>query len=546
MAHELTIIARLRDEAAKQINMLQGRFMQFGNTIKSHFLGIGVAVTAAIIGAKKGWDLFIGSAIEQEDAIKRLNVALQIQGTYTDALSKKYQNFAESLQKNTRFADDAIEGAMQTLISVGNVGPAMIERATKATLDFADATGRDLNTAALTVAKAAAGFTGELSRYGIVLDDTIPKSQKFDAALSFMEKRFGGAAQENVNTFSGRLEQLKNAFSDVAEEIGMAATQSTSAGEAFKKMAEWLYNFSQGVRDARTGRLIEQIEAIREEIEELESGGAMQMLQNHLYAIFGGDSQARLEMYRGKLKELEEQLVSLNQNAAAGIGIDVNLGRVNVQPQEPEQVSKMSAAWDKFTTDFKDKWEKAANAAKDIGGQTAGIIAGQINSISSGFGESIGQMIVYGKDFGESMKAVFKQMAAEFIAQVIAMTIKWAIFTALTGGGGAIGGFLGRLFHSGGTVEKAHSGLLVAHNGLAVDEVPIIAQTGEGILSRRGMASLGGPGILNQLNTGRSMAMGRTTTIHIEVNNPTVRSYNDIDDLTREISKRIAWASERG
>jgi hypothetical protein len=55
-------------------------------------------------------------------------------------------------------------------------------------------------------------------------------------------------------------------------------------------------------------------------------------------------------------------------------------------------------------------------------------------------------------------------------------------------------------FHHGGMIQKAHSGLFV--NKLGPDQVPIIAQTGEGILSRRGMAALGA------LNGGRPGSVG--------------------------------------
>lgn len=58
-----------------------------------------------------------------------------------------------------------------------------------------------------------------------------------------------------------------------------------------------------------------------------------------------------------------------------------------------------------------------------------------------------------------------------------------------------------------GGPERMHSGGVVlpfvrAHRGLAVDEVPIIAQRGEGILNRRAMRRLGGGAGLNQLNAG--------------------------------------------
>ena len=89
-------------------------------------------------------------------------------------------------------------------------------------------------------------------------------------------------------------------------------------------------------------------------------------------------------------------------------------------------------------------------------------------------------------------------------------------------------------FHEGGMIR--------AHDGLTVDEVPIIAQTGEGILSRRGMSALGGSGVLNRLNSGQG---GSSSVINIEINNPIVNSMENIDMLTEEISRRLNNEIER-
>lgn len=57
-------------------------------------------------------------------------------------------------------------------------------------------------------------------------------------------------------------------------------------------------------------------------------------------------------------------------------------------------------------------------------------------------------------------------------------------------------------FHKGGPVLNR---LARAHTGLAVDEVPIIAQRGEYVLSKRGVDAAGGIGNLNQINRGESI-----------------------------------------
>jgi RecA/RadA recombinase len=62
--------------------------------------------------------------------------------------------------------------------------------------------------------------------------------------------------------------------------------------------------------------------------------------------------------------------------------------------------------------------------------------------------------------------------------------------------------------HEGGTVEAhvAHSGWYV--NNLGRDEVPVIAQTGEGILNRGATARIGGRAAIDELNAGGSIGAG--------------------------------------
>lgn len=223
------------DKATAKFRQMFGKMnheaKNFQKTFRENWFAIGAAIGVATLAIQKitqaigGW---IEAANRQEDAIRRLNNALQIQGEYTEEVSNSYQEMAKSLQRSTRYGDEAIMELQQTLISVGNVAPDMMERATKAAVDFAAATGRDLKTAALTIAKAGAGFTGELSRYGIILDDNIEKSKKFDAALGFIEKRFGGMAEKDVASFAGATAQLSNVWGDFREKLGAAITESES------------------------------------------------------------------------------------------------------------------------------------------------------------------------------------------------------------------------------------------------------------------------------------------------------------------------------
>lgn len=88
-------------------------------------------------------------------------------------------------------------------------------------------------------------------------------------------------------------------------------------------------------------------------------------------------------------------------------------------------------------------------------------------------------------------------------------------------------------FHDGGIIR--------AHNGLAIDEVPIIAQTGERVLSRRQVSSLGGQGGIDNLLSG-----GGGGDIYVTVNYPKMTSREEISQLVgvlgQEIDRQLRYA----
>jgi hypothetical protein len=83
-------------------------------------------------------------------------------------------------------------------------------------------------------------------------------------------------------------------------------------------------------------------------------------------------------------------------------------------------------------------------------------------------------------------------------------------------------------YHTGGVIER----LPRAHRGLAVDEVPIVALRGEGVLNRGAMQRIGGAQGLNALNRGGSMG-GQSVTVYNDV-------YLDGEPLYRNMKTREA------
>ncbi|HUX16710.1 MAG TPA: hypothetical protein VMW52_09575, partial [Phycisphaerae bacterium] len=162
----------------------------------------------------------------QELAVKKLTQALTMQGNATPRVIDGYKAMASEFQNLTKYGDEAIEALMTTLVQIGNVGPREMKKAVEATTDLAAGLGIDLNAAAILVGKAFAGETGSLSRYGIIVDKVKLKAEGITAVLDAMHQKFGGQAQADAETYSGKVEQMANAWGDFQEIIGEVIVQN--------------------------------------------------------------------------------------------------------------------------------------------------------------------------------------------------------------------------------------------------------------------------------------------------------------------------------
>jgi hypothetical protein len=89
-------------------------------------------------------------------------------------------------------------------------------------------------------------------------------------------------------------------------------------------------------------------------------------------------------------------------------------------------------------------------------------------------------------------------------------------------------------YHRGGMVRRAHTGMYVPR--LRFDEVPIIAQTEEGILNRQATRAIGGEAGVNALNNGGSLRGGAVIniqTLTVVANSPMELKRQLVDMLRR-------------
>lgn len=164
----------------------------------------------------------VKAAIQEEEAINRLNTALVLNGQYTDEASNELIAFAESMQQTTRYEDDLVVKNMALLENLSQLDKDGLKRATLAAADLASALGKDLTETVTALGKAAQGNTTALSKMGIQFQEGKTNADTFDNALNTIEKRFGGSATAQAKTFGGQIDQLKNNFNNLIESIGFA------------------------------------------------------------------------------------------------------------------------------------------------------------------------------------------------------------------------------------------------------------------------------------------------------------------------------------
>lgn len=208
---------------------------------------------------------------EQERLERKLRFAIEAQGLEVKKTHAHLLAYAGALQQSSIYGDEAILTTQQLLLQVGQLSGGALDRATQATLDFASVWGMDLTNAATLVAKAATGYTSALTRYGIVVDNTLPDSEKFAQVLEQMETRFGGTARAELDTFAGGISLLKRNMGDLAEEFGrFIASESGILDTAIRKWAQWAKAATEAIAGVRKETSRTEIELVEKMIADLE------------------------------------------------------------------------------------------------------------------------------------------------------------------------------------------------------------------------------------------------------------------------------------
>ena len=219
---KLSILADVDDlkkklsTADNDVQGFTGQIEKFGKMAAAAFAA--AAAAAAAYAVKIGID-GVKAAIEDEAAQKRLAMALENATGATNEQIKAVEDQILKYQLAYGVSDKDLRPALQRLaLSTNDLTKAQDLLATA--LDVSIGTGKPLETVTNALAKAYDGSTTSLAKLGVGLSAAELKSMSFAQVQDQLNRTFGGAAQEQANTYQGQIARLTQTFEEAKESIG--------------------------------------------------------------------------------------------------------------------------------------------------------------------------------------------------------------------------------------------------------------------------------------------------------------------------------------
>jgi hypothetical protein len=543
---ELSIILRLRDEASKRLEGVRGGLQRFANAWKKNWLAITAAITASIMALRKAWDLMeLGARAQQiEQSFGRMAESVGINA------QKMRQEIMAASKETVNFSNvaDKVSALMAQGLSMDQVTALMKQAWVEARIF-----GTTTEEAFRNISSAVTGSLVTTLRrsYGLQLslkDATEDYAKATGKTTEEVQKYHMAQALANhiLERSKSHLEAVNLEVMTNYEKVQMLQSQWRSfmeqTGQAFWHVLGFLQGFMNhlvsGIFTAfeyGAGAVKGFIKGITEALNALLSFGNKFFQKlivpiTKFYELLGRLPGSVGETYRYAAREVERFSKELENKT-----ITFNIEGLTQGLEQAKQAFNLAAK--ESAQEAIRQYDLVFAKVKETGDRTAEILKNAARQVEDTAKEAVVQfnaMEEFAKQSARNMQNAFsqfffkaftgelrnlKEVFADFgravlqmISNILARLLLIKMFTAMAGPGGKIFGVaVGSLFHKGGVIEKNHPRFIKAHSGLAPDEVPIIAQTGEGVLSRKGMRALGGSDNLKALNRGEGVEGGGVT-----------------------------------
>lgn len=408
-------------DATNAVNGLGATTVAKGNLISDAFLEMGKQAVNFVTGSIKAFG-------QHEQIMVRLGA--MVGGPVASA----YEKWASELQKTTTYNDEAIL-SLQTQLANYGVLPGSIERVTKAVMDYASATGKDLPEAGTVMGQAMNGMSRELNKFGLALYQGSTRTENLERTTGFLEQRFQGMSQTIAGTVLGKIDNLHNRFEDLKELIGREALPVFNAWASVLGVVINKIEQMTGASENNNSVNDIAIKKLEEERKQLTEFGK----------LYGGLDQAqaaRVIMLTRMINELKKHTEAQHQDTKAtheATGAvekltdagEEQISMLHKQLRETQQVytqidkiteltaqKQIADAMNSFNVQASYSQALAVRIAQDT--QSWGMVfASTTMGMVDTFSRGIGQMIGTGGNFKDAMKNIGLQMLQDFVGNLV-------------------------------------------------------------------------------------------------------------------------------
>jgi len=471
---EKKIAFKITQTGAEQV---QNKFGSIDREIQS-LIGRYISLGSAIYALKKSFDFTISAAIKEEEGIRKLSTSLKLLGVEYSAIQNEIEGLIARMQAQTEYGDSEMRAALTVMIQLTGDYRKATENL-NLVLDIASSGLFGVEEAARYVAMALEGNVQMLGRYIPALraeNNEIIKNgsaaEKAAEAMRILNEKFGGTAQENLESTSAQLKQLNNYLNDIGENIGSFVLPALN--KLILSLSQTL-GISQ-LKEAKTALDI--------------YGGAMKRLDaitDNFYKKTGL-SQEQMKKFNDKIFETQIAIAQLESDYKKGIisldqfrrhtdsYISILIKQTGVSDVVSQKVKKQTENTQQLSQTIKElvglqremgevaiASGEAIDSTFDIPTLENILLAQEYMQRLSG---SMAQAIIYGQNMKESVVSAIKAIAAELMARATTFAMLSLIMNALgfpagsaagvlTGGKSTsfLGYIFGGSFQSGGEVK---------------------------------------------------------------------------------------------
>jgi hypothetical protein len=200
------------NSADNEVTTFGSKVADFGKKAAFAFAAVGTAAVAASVEMVK-------NAAADEAAQRTLAKTLENTTNATKAQVAAVEDYITQISLAKGITDDELRPAFARLTrSTQDVEKS--QELLNLAMDIASSTGKPLEAITNALGKAYDGNASSLGRLGLGIDSSILKSKDFDKITTALKGNFKGFAEQEANTFEGKLRRLQIAFDEGKETIG--------------------------------------------------------------------------------------------------------------------------------------------------------------------------------------------------------------------------------------------------------------------------------------------------------------------------------------